>query len=310
MKLSVLLAVYNGEAWLPAQLDSLRAQTDPDFTVLLQDDGSADTSPGILEEAVRSDGRFRFAAEQGRRLGAPGNFLSLMRQTDADACLLCDQDDIWEADKIAVMRQALYDAEKSCGSDIPLLIHSDCSVIDADGRSLFPSLYRHQGWDPAAVTLPKLLVQNNVTGCALIINRPLLDLVLSRTRADVLFMHDWWLALTAASFGKVLYLSRPLVRYRQHGTNAMGASAGGQLSRGLQALSRSERARQRVALTYSHAGSFFSLYQDLLPPDAARVIRDYLSTRSLPRLSRVYRVFRQGCTMQSPVTRLGQMLFG
>ena len=81
---AVLLAAWNGSAYLPALLDSLCAQTDPDFTVIMQDDGSTDGTPGLLQETAGRDSRFVFGAEQGQHLGAAGNFLSLVRQAEAD----------------------------------------------------------------------------------------------------------------------------------------------------------------------------------------------------------------------------------
>ena len=310
MKTSILLAAYNGSAFLPEQLESLRSQSDGDFTVLLQDDGSSDRTQELLEEIAREDPRFVPAAEPGRHWGACGNFLSLLRQTDADAVLLCDQDDRWEPEKVALLKSALLEASRQAGPETPLLVHSDACVIREDGSILYPSFFRHQGWDPAAVTLPRLLVQNNVTGCTLIMNRPLIDLVVRTARPETLFMHDWWIALTAAAFGKVIFLDRPLVRYRQHGTNSIGASASGQLSRGMKALGRRERAKQRIALTYTHSAAFLAQCGDLLPPEAASLIRAYLDTRSLPKIRRIRQVFRLGCTMQSPITRLGQFFFG
>ncbi|MBP5726112.1 MAG: glycosyltransferase, partial [Clostridia bacterium] len=130
MKTAVLLAAFNGSAHLPGLLESLRSQTDPDFIVLMQDDGSSDDTPAILREIAALDDRFVFTPEQGKHLGAAGNFLSLIRQADADCCLLCDQDDIWEPEKIAVLKQALLDLEQECGAAEPLLVHSDCLLID------------------------------------------------------------------------------------------------------------------------------------------------------------------------------------
>jgi len=306
----VLLTAYNGEAWLPAQLDSLLSQSVQDFTVLLQDDGSGDRTPEILREYASRDPRFSLGKEQGQHLGAAGNFLSLIRQTRADAVLLCDQDDRWEPEKIAALREALLNAEAQYGSETPLLIHSDCSVIDEADHPIYPSFFRHQGWDPKAVGLRKLLVQNNVTGCTLIMNRPLISLIAEYGRAKDLFMHDWFIALTAASFGRICFLDQPLTRYRQHGENAIGASRTGQIARGFTALNRRQRAKKRIALTYTHAKVFVRLCRGALPEEADRIISGYLETQKMGKLRRVITVRRGGYTMQSPVTRLGQMIFG
>jgi glycosyltransferase involved in cell wall biosynthesis len=306
----VLLAAYNGEKHLQEQLDSLRNQTDPDFSVLIQDDGSTDGTLSLLENACREDSRFRMAGESGRGLGPAGNFLSLIRQSDADRVLLCDQDDLWEPEKIARLKQEMNRAESAWGASCPLLVHSDCLLMDESGAPLPETFFRHQGWDPAAVTLPRLLVQNNVTGCTLVMNRPLASLIAAHGKAKDLFMHDWFIALTAASFGHVVFLDELLTRYRQHGENAVGASKKGLLARGFAALRQGDKARRRILLTYTHTLVFRKLYEGELPEEADRITSAYLATRRMPKLRRVREVRRLGCTMQSPVTRMGQIIFG
>lgn len=310
VKTAVLLAAYNGSSYLPALLDSLRSQTDTDFTVLMQDDGSADSTPDLLRSAAEADSRFVFAGEQGLHLGAAGNFISLIRQAQADYVLLCDQDDIWEPEKIAVLKQALRDLEARYGADTPLMVHSDCSLIDGEGALLRESFFRHQGWNPAAVSLQELLVQNNVTGCTLIMNGPLRKLVAERARAKELFMHDWFIALTAAAFGHIAFVDRPLTRYRQHGGNEIGASTRSPAARILNALKHRDEAKCRILLTYTHTKVFRKLYGEDLPAPARKITEDYLATQQMRKIPRVLAVRRMGCVMQSRVTRLGQILFG
>ena len=310
MNVQILLAVYNGMDHLPALLESLRAQDDPGFSVLVQDDGSDDASPSLLEELCQNDPRFSLGSESGRHLGAAGNFLSLIRQADADLVFLCDQDDVWMPEKVSVLKQAMIEAETKFGAGTPLLVHSDCVLMNEDGTVTAESFFRHQGWDPSAVTLPRLLVQNNVTGCTLAMNRPLCCLIAEHGRAKDLFMHDWFIALTAASFGHVIFVTRQLTAYRQHSENAIGASRSGLLVRGMRALGERKKAKRRIQLTYTHTQVFRRLYGDLLPETAQKITSDYLATRTMKKVPRVLAVRRMGCTMQSSITRVGQMLFG
>ena len=310
VKTIVLLTAYNGMEWLPALIESLKAQTDPDFSVLYQDDGSSDGTQAFLSALSREDPRFSAASEQGQHLGAAGNFLSLLRQAEGDAFLLCDQDDVWEPEKIAVLKKALAAAEAEAGPGVPVLVHSDCSLTDEAGNPLGVRFFAHQGWDPAAVTLAPLLVQNNVTGCTLIMNRPLRDLVAEYGRAKDLFMHDWFIALTAAAFGRISFVNEPLTRYRQHAGNAIGASRRTLAGRAFAALKNRKKTRRRIELTYTHTRVFLRLYGDRLPAEARSLAEAYAETRKLPKLARVRAVRKLGCVMQSPVTRLGQILFG
>lgn len=308
--IQVLLAAYNGQSWLNAQLDSLSAQDDADFSVLMQDDGSTDGTRALLEDRRKADGRFRMAGEQGCHLGAIGNFISLLRQSDAPYCALCDQDDEWLPERLSVCRKAMEDAEARWGEDTPILVHSDALIVDAEGKTLHESFFAHQGWDADAVQLKRLIVQNNVTGCTVLMNAALRRLVVAYANEKALYMHDWFIALTAAAFGRVVCIRRPLVRYRQHGNNVMGASRETQVLRGLRMLNRWKKGRERITLTYTHARAFGEAVRGELPPGAARVLEDYLATEGQWKPLRVLRVMRGGYTMQSRVTRLGQILFG
>ncbi len=191
----------------------------------------------------------------------------------------------------------------------PGLPVEDSRVVDASGRVLHESFFAHQGWDFRAVELPRLLVQNNVTGCTVLMNRPLRELALRCGDPAKMYMHDWFLALTAAAFGHVVCLPRPLVDYRQHGNNEMGASAAGLAERGVRALSARERGKARIALTYRHTRDFAAAYGALLPPAAREIIDRYLALEHRPKLARVWGMLRGGYRMQSPVTRAGQIFF-
>lgn len=304
---SVLLATYNGTEYLPAQLTSLEAQCLPDFRILWQDDGSSDDTPALLSPMGQ---RYVPGAQQGLHLGAAGNFISLMKQDDAEYTALCDQDDVWRSDRLARGLKALQDAEARFGTDTPLLVHSDARIIDAGGACLHDSLFRHQGWNGSAASLQQLIVQNNVTGCTVLMNAALRNLVCAHVRPEKLYMHDWFIAMTAAAFGKILFLPEPLVDYRQHGSNAMGASRSGLIARAAAALKEPGRARARIRLTYDHARMFRDSFGDALPEQAARILGDYLATRDIPHLRRIAAVQRGGYVMQSPLARIGQIIFG
>ena len=309
-KITVVMATYNGMRWLPEQIESLRSQSDPCYDVLIQDDGSGDGTMDWLELLTREDPRFRLAKENGCHFGAAGNFLSLLRQTDAPLIALCDQDDVWLQDRLSACRTAMKEAEARVGEDIPLLIHSDAMLTDENGNPVAESFFAHQGWDGRAVTLNRLLVQNNATGCTMLINRALADLTVSHADPERIFMHDWFLAQTAAAFGEVIFLPRALVKYRQHGSNAMGASRKGLVHRAVSAMKTPSRIRERIALTYQQAEVLLDAYGDELPPDSAAAVQNYLETRSMLWGKRVAALRQGGYWMQNPLTRTAQIMFG
>src|SRR4029077_11295650 len=102
-----------------------------------------------------------------------------------------------------------------------LLVHSDLSVVDDALRELQPSFWRYSGFDPERTNLARLLLKNTVTGCASLVNLPLVMLPVPVPPAALL--HDYWLALVAAAAGRIAVVREPLVAYRQHARNAVGA---------------------------------------------------------------------------------------
>jgi len=225
MNTLILLATHNGARFLPQQLASLAAQSDPDWRLLVRDDGSTDGTQGVLAGAARTDGRIELMPGHGRRSGPTGNFGQLMQAAlarDEPAIALCDQDDVWLPDKIARQRERLATLEAERGAACPLLVHGDLEVVDEQLRGIHRSLMRlqlirHPGC-PAPLTL---LAQNHVVGCTLMMNRALL--ALATPVPEQIYMHDWWIALCAAFAGHLSYIAQPLVRYRQHRDNLVGA---------------------------------------------------------------------------------------
>lgn len=298
---TILLATYRGERFLPALTASLLAQTHMDFCVLWQDDGG-DTPP------LPADGRFVPGAHQGRGFGAARNFFDLLTQATGDVAL-CDQDDVWHRDKLERGLNALHQAEAAYGAETPLLVHSDCRLIDADGCVLQESFFSHQGWDANATALNRLIVQNNVTGCTVLMNEALRRLVCARL-PDAPVLHDWWIALLAAAYGRVICLPEPLVDYRQHGDNVIGASRTGLFFRAASALKAPAKARARIRLTYDMARLMLSVCEGNLPTEARSCLTAYLATRDMPKMCRVLAVRKGGYAMQSLITQLGQIIFG
>jgi hypothetical protein len=136
--------------------------------------------------------------------------------------MLMDQDDVWRADKIERQTALMRAEEARLGFGAPILVHSDLELIDRAGRTIHPSFMAYQHIrNEASAPLRTLLVQNYVTGCTVLANRPLLDVALPIPPAAM--VHDWWLALVAAAVGSIRYDATPTVGYRQHAANQIGA---------------------------------------------------------------------------------------
>jgi glycosyltransferase involved in cell wall biosynthesis len=223
----VLLATYNGAQFLGEQLRSIEAQSYGNWRLIARDDGSTDETPGILDRfRQRHPDRVTLIEDGPRRLGASQNFHRLLQCSRSELLFFCDQDDIWANNKIARFVE-LY--ETRSGRELPVLLHSDLSLVDADLRPIAASLWQYQHLRPENATFSRLLVQNVVTGCAAAVNRLLVQAALPVSEAAI--MHDWWFALVASVLGRIVWTPEQLVRYRQHGRNDVGAKPWSLLSR-------------------------------------------------------------------------------
>lgn len=221
--IDVLLATYQGATFLRQQLDSLFAQSCQQFRVLARDDGSTDGTRAILESYAASyPGRLSLLPSDGRRLGASGSFARLLEESRAPYVMFCDQDDSWLPNKVASTLAAMREQERIHGELTPALVCTDLRVVDERLGLIDESFWHFQRIHPRRLgRLSRVLIQNFAAGCTVMINRALADLSLPIPERAV--MHDWWLAVVATRFGRVVFLPEATVLYRQHGRNDVGA---------------------------------------------------------------------------------------
>lgn len=230
-RIAILLSSYNGEKFLREQLDSLLAQSHANFVIVIRDDGSSDGSYALLEQfAQQHPEHIHLLPEDDDNYGASGGFAFLVNyalenkaalKLEQAYMMFCDQDDTWFPNKVEKQLAAMLEAEASAGSEVPVLIHSDLEVVSEQNTAIAKSLIRYQGLEIERNRFPNLVISNLVTGCTALINESLARKALP-IPADAI-MHDWWLALVATAFGRLIFLDTPLVHYRQHGNNTIGA---------------------------------------------------------------------------------------
>jgi rhamnosyltransferase len=222
VNICILLATYNGSAFLEEQLESLIAQTEINWQCLIRDDGSKDNTVEIVKKYCLKDLRFTMVSDGVGPMGnAMENFSLLMAEgmkTKAKYFFFSDQDDVWMPNKIDVMYKQL----KQYADDVPLLIHHDLEVVSDKLTLLNSSFIKYAGLDPLA-SFAQLLNKNVVTGCASACNRALFKT--SMPIPSGAMMHDWWLALKSAYKGQLIFLDEKLVKYRQHNNNVLGAQS-------------------------------------------------------------------------------------
>lgn len=256
-KVCILLATFNGEKYIDQQLDSLLEQSVPADKILISDDGSTDNTWEILKFwQLKYPDKITLFKNDSPENGHVSNFsylCEIAKDTQFDYFLFCDQDDVWLPNKIEVMLKECILFERQEGEDIPLLIHSDLIVVDSNLRTINSSFFKHQKLpNPNHHKVPKLLIQNVITGCASLINRELLNKATPLPRETV--VHDWWFAIIASMIGETRFIDQGLIKYRQHENNAIGALT----KRGL--LQQFFKAIHHLKLSYLQASIVYSIY--------------------------------------------------
>ena len=217
----VVMATYNGAAFVEAQLASILVQKPRPVRLLIRDDGSTDTTLMVLKRFAASS-PVPIVVEAGcQTLGVTANFNHVLMQAREPYVFLADQDDLWDDDHVAQLFHQMGQLEECWGRHVPLLVHSDLRLISSQGELLSQSFFRRQCLDPQKVGWVDLLFQNVVTGCTVLLNRACLESALPVPQEALL--HDGWLALVAAGLGHIGFLNQATVSYRQHGQNVVGA---------------------------------------------------------------------------------------
>lgn len=309
--ITILLACYNGKEYLPAQLDSILAQnTQAAFSVLIRDDGSTDGSWEVLEDyAGRYPERITLLPKTQPTGSAKGNFFALLdavREKDlcrpGDYLMFSDQDDVWLPDKVE--RTLALMEQTQGGPAVPALVHGNLKVVDKDLKVLNPSFFAFQGISPQRCSLTNLLVQNCITGCTMMINQPLFALA-DKTPPECA-MHDWWLGLLAACFGKIGYTIEPLMLYRQHGDNSVGAKDIRDLSFYTHKLSQKEQIQKNYREMFAQAEFLCREYEDKLSDQQKEILQAWYTIPKLGRFGKARRILQYGFTKNTWLRTLGQ----
>ena len=211
MRIEILLSTYNGEKYLRAQLDSLLRQSHPDFHVTVRDDGSKDGTRAILAEYEQAAPERITWLRDGKNLGYPDCFWHLLEHAPAaDLYAFCDQDDVWEPDKLRCC------AEK-CGREDPdtaLLYVHDYRI--SDGELNVYDEYHIRRWGYREDYPYNLLYFVMISGFAMVLNHRLRERILRDELYGKGIPHDRWIFWCGFFAGKVICDERMLVTYRRH----------------------------------------------------------------------------------------------
>lgn len=250
MKISVAMCTYNGATFLPAQLQSILAQIRPPDEIVICDDGSTDTTRTVLEN---------FAAESPipinlhfneQNLGSVKNFEKAINLCTGDVIALSDQDDVWRNDKLQ-LSESVFNKSPNTG-----LVFSDAAIVDENLEPLNRLIWDDVGFDAHKRKLVRtgrafevLITGWTVTGATMAFRSRFVKLSLP-IPDGIAMIHDGWIALTIAAVADVVALDEPLIQYRQHAQQQIGAPARKDLaseSGGIQAIESAFRRRNNSA---------------------------------------------------------------
>ena len=199
------MAVYNGEAYLKEQLDSILVQLRNDDEVIISLDPSIDGTESLLKEYHKRDSRIRVC--RGPGMGVVKNFENAIRHCKNDIVFLADQDDVWVEGKVQKVLEAFMDEKVAC------VLH-DAYIVDKELNILEPSFFAVRGCRKGIL---RNILKNSYIGCCMAFRRKWVKKCLPFP--DRIPMHDQWIGICCELKGEVCFIHEPLLKYRRHEHN-------------------------------------------------------------------------------------------
>jgi hypothetical protein len=250
MKISIAMCTYNGAAFLPAQLQSIITQSRPPDEIVICDDRSTDDTRVVLETFKDQSPIPITLHINDQNLGSVKNFERAITLCTGDVIALCDQDDVWRKDRLQLFESVL-NKSPSAG-----LVFSDAEIVDEDLNPLNRRMWDEVGFDVhkrklvgTGRALEVLIHGWTVTGATMAFRSRFVELSLP-IPDEIAMIHDGWIALTIAAVADVVAVDEPLIQYRQHAQQQIGAPARKETApeaRGLQAIETAFRRRNSSA---------------------------------------------------------------
>ena len=223
MSISVAIGTHNGARFIAEQLTSILDQTLAPDEIVLSDDASTDGTVELAERLVADHpGSTRLVVlRNATPLRVTANFAQAIAATTGDLVALADQDDVWMPHRLE-RAVAEFTARPSL-----TLLHADARLVDERGEPIGGTLLEaievsvaERDLYRARAAFDALLRRNLVTGATTMFRRALFE---TASPLPAGWVHDEWLAIIAAATGEVDMIEVPLIDYRQHGGNQIGA---------------------------------------------------------------------------------------
>lgn len=220
---SVAMCTYNGERYLTEQLESIAAQSHPVGELVVCDDRSNDGTIGILEEFAKKS-PFKVSIHINEtNLGSTKNFEKCLRLCEGDILVLCDQDDVWEKDKVQ-QQVDFFNGHPEFDA-----VFSNAYLIDGHGKRLDHRLWDNFGFGAERKELwnsgkanEVLFESYVVTGATLALRKTALRFLAPFPTHLGPYIHDAWMALVLAVQNKIGFIDDELLSYRVHASQQVG----------------------------------------------------------------------------------------
>jgi glycosyltransferase involved in cell wall biosynthesis len=216
---SILLAVYKpNEAWFIEQLISLNEQTYENIELLVYDDcPNYPVKEYTIKQYIT---KFSYTLIRGsENKGSNKAFEELTKQGNGDFFAYCDQDDIWESEKIELLVDLII-------KENAMLAYSDMSIINKDGRLTAETLRKVRPrlqYIYGRNLFSKFFFNNCVAGCCMLVDSTVAKKAIPFSKVTV---HDQWICMISSFYGKIAFIDKPLVKYRIHEDNQTGILTG------------------------------------------------------------------------------------
>lgn len=219
------MCTYNGAEFLRAQLESIAAQSRRPDEIVICDDGSTDETQAVIKQFADNSPILVVLHINEQNLGSVKNFEKAINLCTGDVIALSDQDDVWREDKLQLI-EAAFNANPGAG-----LVFSDAEIVDKDLNPLGRRMWNEVGFDThrrklvaQGQALEVVIAGWTVTGATIAFRSQYKKLSLP-IPTTIRPEHDGWIALTVASVSDVIALEEPLIKYRQHERQQIGAPA-------------------------------------------------------------------------------------
>jgi glycosyltransferase involved in cell wall biosynthesis len=306
--ISILLASYNGEKYIAQQIESVLNQTYRDFVLYINDDCSMDKTYEIAKAyEAKYPEKIKVTQNEKNSGGAKYNFIDMMINHKDDYIMLCDQDDVWLPDKIKITLKKMHSIEKKNGKQKPILVHTDLKIVDEELNTVSESFKKFMWADYNKTKLNNLLIQNIVTGCTVMYNRALSELI--KKPVGYMIMHDWWLAIIASAFGSIHHVDEATILYRQHADNSIGVRNMRSAKFIITYMIKLKKIKKALMDTYCQAKAFYRTYFKELSIQQKKLLKTYYTIPKKSKLAKIYIIFKLNTFKNGIVRNIGYILY-